>query len=550
MATRLNRDAATLQQKRKELAAIQDVELPQLYVAIGERVASLPKVPQSLTPYLERLRSIEKTSGKGAGVPVEARQRDAYVALGRAAFEQYGSKAVPKNIAPDLMRLTERQRALTAEVAALQEQRRPKARWPMRLLLTAAGCAGLAGVFWAVRSFEVLPTGKERGSSAGLLTPIARGKNDDASASSHGSHQRLRVDKDAVRAFEKAVVARSEQVKAECTKRLDGLRDKNGMDGIQAGYDATLAAWKKTVLDFVAPLEKEPLLKNVPFLADKTVRQEVLGGAEATLNQELADLVDQLARQVASQKQSVDNAFGGLNDLGQRFDRPIDQRQQLVNQSCSSLSVAFDNATTRLASRRLDVFREAVALVETKISLEEDRKRMEQAMAERALAAEHAKRAAEEAERERVLAERKASEDARAAATRVREAADATNRQRVVAASESRHNTSGGDATPGIMPEAAPRGPSPQAEYDANVIPRQFFDAHIAVGMTMDEVRRVIGMPDYIDQWPKRVVWWYDRVKDEKTGKGHAFVSFDRQSGRAAGVRSQEWVNKVRERPR
>lgn len=410
MAIKASRDTATLLQKKKELAAIQDVELPRLYSAIGKRVASLPKVPPSLTAHVEQLRAIEETAPAGAGASAEARQRDAYVALGRAAVEQYGSKAIPKNIAPELMKLTERQRALSVEVASLQKPGSPKTRWPMRLLLTATGCAGLAGVFLAVWFSGVLPSSEQRGSAAPRQSSVVRGDRAYAAASSSRNPDRLRVDKDAVRAFEKAVVGRAEEIKAECTKSLDALREKDSMNAIQSGYDAALAAWKKRLGDLVTPLEKDPLLKRLSFIEDLTVRQEVLEGSEATLNKELADLADELARQVVNQKQSVDNAFGGLNDLGKRFDRPVDQRQQLVNQSCSSLAVAFDNATTRLASRRLDVFRNAVARVEAKVRAAEEQARAEQLAAEQARAAERANQVAQNAEKERQGANGEASD--------------------------------------------------------------------------------------------------------------------------------------------
>lgn len=87
---------------------------------------------------------------------------------------------------------------------------------------------------------------------------------------------------------------------------------------------------------------------------------------------------------------------------------------------------------------------------------------------------------------------------------------------------------------------SAARGPDDPQEIstEGSVIPRQFFTQRIVKGLTMDQVHGLLGPPDDMSDSTARVIWNYFRVKDESTGKGWAFVSFDRQTGLVAGVGS------------
>jgi len=94
---------------------------------------------------------------------------------------------------------------------------------------------------------------------------------------------------------------------------------------------------------------------------------------------------------------------------------------------------------------------------------------------------------------------------------------------------------------PGSSRGAAARGPGDLQETTTEsaqgiVVPRQFFTQRIVKGLTIDQVHGLLGPPDDVDESTARVIWHYDRVKDESTGKGRAIVSFDRQTGLVAGV--------------
>lgn len=352
--------------KRAELAGLDAADLPRVYAAIGRRVAALPKVPLSLASFLDCVRNTGNTPPVGADAnSLEARQHAAYADLGRAAVDQFGPKAIPKDIAPELTRLKERRQVLAAEIATLETQPAPGSQWSRRLVLTAVACACLAGAFGAVRFFSASLLGRSLGTVAGVLPENRRGDAADASASTDEIKERLQIDRDAVRSLEKAVVAMADSVTAASTKGLDALREKNSASAIQSGYDAVLAAWRKESRKFAAPLDNESLLSQLPFLADKAAWQEILRGSQSTLEEELEEIARDLSEYVESQKQSADYAFGGLNDLGQRFERRAEERKQLINQGCSSLAAAFDNATRRLASQRIDAIREVIARQET-----------------------------------------------------------------------------------------------------------------------------------------------------------------------------------------
>ncbi|MGB8853216.1 MAG: hypothetical protein WCC69_06595 [Pirellulales bacterium] len=353
--------AATLSRKRAELATIETVDLPRLYRSIGKRVAALPKVPSSLAPHVESTRRLEATASLANEATTDAQRHEAYALLGQAAVDQFGEKAIPKNIAPELTRLKERRQGLAAEIAALDAQCRRRSPFARRLLWAAAGCVCLVGVSAAIWFSGVPSLGRGLGSVGGVLPANRQGDVPDVSASMEEVKKSLQIDRDAVRSFEKAVVAMAENVKAASTKGLDALREQDSVSAVQSGYDAVLAAWKKESRKFAAPVEKESLLNQLPFLADKAVRQEVLRGSQATLDEETERIARDLSEQVESHKQSADYAFGGLNDLGQRFERRAEERKQLINQGCSSLAAAFDNATTRMASKRIDAIRELTA---------------------------------------------------------------------------------------------------------------------------------------------------------------------------------------------
>lgn len=362
--------AATLSHSRAELVNIETVDLPRLYRSIGKRVASLQKVPPSLASHVESIRRIEEAIQSGAEVNADPQRNAAYVTLGQAVVDQYGEKAVPRNIVPELTRLKERRQALVTEITSLETQvthRHAAPHSTKRLLLAAAGCACLAAASTAVWFFGLLPFGRNPNSLS--VNPLKTRQGDFVVGpiSIEESTNKLQVNREAVRSFEKAVVAMADSVKAECTKNIDALRETDSLSAIQSGYDAVLVAWRKECHKFVAPLEQESLLRQLPVLANEEVRREALQELQEKLDRELETVSDDLTRQVDSQKQSADNAFGGLNDLGQRFERRAEERSQLINQGCSSLAVAFDNATTRVASRRVDSIRKLIAKQEAMV---------------------------------------------------------------------------------------------------------------------------------------------------------------------------------------
>lgn len=417
--------AATLSRTRTELVTIETVDLPRLYRAIGKRVAALPKVPPSLTSHVENIRRMENANPLGADPTADARRQAAYAILGQAAVDQFGQKAIPKDIAPELTRLKERRQVLAAEIATLEAQPLPGSRGSRRLLAAAVATACLAGAFIAVRISGVLSLGRTNAGDSAQLQRGLGGNSAEPTVTAEGYHKPLPIDREKIRAFEKAVVSTADGIKTEITKSLDALRGKKSVESIQSGYDAVLAQWKERSRMLAAPLEKEPLLKHLSFMADKAVQQEVLGESEETLERELESVTTELSQQVESQKESAEYAFGGLNDLGKRFDRSAEEREKLVTQCCSRLAVAFDNATTRLAGRRLDVLRNAVGMVEAKAKAAED-----------AIAAERARSAAEEAENTRLLVAQKAAEEDERTASQAQQEAKKRSAERATRVAE------------------------------------------------------------------------------------------------------------------
>jgi hypothetical protein len=169
-----------------------------------------------------------------------------------------------------------------------------------------------------------------------------------------------KVNKDALQSAQKELQASAEALAARVSKGLAALKNKGSVQAIHEGLDAVLEEWKKKSRELVSSFPNTDLVKQLPVLSDPEARRETLGRFTSMLESELNDITEDLTAQVASQKESVEYAFGGVDDQGKRFDRPAEERNQLVSQCVASLSEGFTSATERLSSERNSFLRDLV----------------------------------------------------------------------------------------------------------------------------------------------------------------------------------------------
>lgn len=211
-----------------------------------------------------------------------------------------------------------------------------------------------------------------------------------------------------IRAVEKEAVKQAAQIDADSTKAIDALRGKDSIKDIHTGTDAAFAVWKKSARQFTQSPKQTSLGKKLSSLQkDAASGGDIWKEAEATLQTEWDDAINDLTRELESKTKAIEDAFGLVNDAGQRIARPAAAREQLVNQACNGLQAAFDNATRRLASRHLDVLRDATERLEREIKADEDRKQAER------LATERARAEAEETKQQQLAEEQEAQEQER-----------------------------------------------------------------------------------------------------------------------------------------
>lgn len=154
-AKKLFGSAARLAQKQAELAALNTVTLPKLYYAVGKHLMSVEKLPPELEQkraeirHLEAQNSVEDVAGahssvepssesfasKAASLTQKAARKAAkvtgdaartariqagYVAMGKAAAEKYGERAMPASLAEDYRKSQSQRATLAAEIEELQ----------------------------------------------------------------------------------------------------------------------------------------------------------------------------------------------------------------------------------------------------------------------------------------------------------------------------------------------------------------------------------------------------------------------------------------------
>jgi hypothetical protein len=150
-AKKLFGTATKLAQKQAELATLNNVTLPKLYHAIGKKIVGLDKLPPDLVPHREKIRALEagistkpeepeaaSADGFAAKVKQLAQQtarkaskastdaiatmqiQTALIALGKQAADNYGNKAVPKDLVSALNSALQSRQALEQEINLLK----------------------------------------------------------------------------------------------------------------------------------------------------------------------------------------------------------------------------------------------------------------------------------------------------------------------------------------------------------------------------------------------------------------------------------------------
>lgn len=182
-ASRLVATSAQLAKKQAELATLRNVTLPKLYYSVGRKLAGMEKLPPDLAGHCEVIKELEAgiantpelpKSEPAVGFAAKAKQiaqhaakkaakatgdaaatvqiQAAYVALGKAAVERYGLKAVPKQLQSDLSAAERQIEALTEEIAALKNASAVGSLTPRRVVLAAGSLAGLFALVFVIRS--------------------------------------------------------------------------------------------------------------------------------------------------------------------------------------------------------------------------------------------------------------------------------------------------------------------------------------------------------------------------------------------------------------
>jgi hypothetical protein len=339
-----------LAQIKAELANLQDVELVRHYGAIGQRISRISNLPPSLATHAEAIRRIETSTAQGDVEPgsiASNELRAAYVTLGRDAVAQYGAKAIPKELAP------------------LEEQRcrsRRQQKWlgvaAVTVAAIATACVALA--FRGVSNLEP----QHPVSAEAAQEPFAMSKA-DTEAAVGDLFSALQVNKDDLQRAEKALSDSAEKIVSGATKGLAALKTKGSVQAIHKALDAVLEEWKKTSRELLSSFPHIAIVKQLPILADPDIRRKALGRIASTLESALDRISEDLAGQVVSKKESIEYAFGGVDDAGRRFDRPAAERNQIIGQSVASLSEGFGQATEQLSSELKSVLRNVVDLQES-----------------------------------------------------------------------------------------------------------------------------------------------------------------------------------------
>jgi hypothetical protein len=175
--------AAKLAQKQAALATLNNVTFPKLYYAIGRKIAGLDNLPPDLVPNREKIRQLEAAiakkpeelsatpsegfAAKAKHLAQQAAQKAAkatadaaatmriqaeYVALGKAAVEKYGEKAIPKELAADLANAQASREVLAHEVDELRQSSRVGLFTPARVLAVAGALVAVGLGFVVLRS--------------------------------------------------------------------------------------------------------------------------------------------------------------------------------------------------------------------------------------------------------------------------------------------------------------------------------------------------------------------------------------------------------------
>ena len=177
--------AAKLAQKQAALATLNNVTLPKLYHAIGKKIVGLEKLPPDLVPHREKIRALEAgiaakpeepQAAPAEGFAAKAKQfaqqaahkaskatadaaatmqiQAAYVSLGKNAVEQYGEKAVPKDIAFRFRETQDQISHLSTEIRMLNDSARTGVVTPQRVLVAGTMLVALLLIAFLLPRFE------------------------------------------------------------------------------------------------------------------------------------------------------------------------------------------------------------------------------------------------------------------------------------------------------------------------------------------------------------------------------------------------------------
>jgi hypothetical protein len=196
-----------LAQKQAELATLNTVTLPKLYHAVGKHLMSAAKLPPDLEQRRVDIRQLEAQSGAAQGLeearePSEAASGFAakaaqlaqqaarkaakatgdaarsaqvqagYVALGKAAAEKYGEKALPPEERQRYAALSTRREQLMADVAAIGKRSGTKTAF--RFVAFLALLAVMFGGGRVVRSWYAGTTTQQRADGKPVFRPTAQ----------------------------------------------------------------------------------------------------------------------------------------------------------------------------------------------------------------------------------------------------------------------------------------------------------------------------------------------------------------------------------------
>jgi len=148
---------------------VTSVTLPKIFREIGRRVAKSPKVPAVLKHHMDAIAEL-KPAVEAKDPAAVARLAEVYAALGKDAYEKFGDKAVPKDLAPHLavaFSAEKQPRVITVEKRSEPAARLPRPWWRNRYYVSAAVLLAIVTVAVTVAGFG------GRGSPFGQSRPMA-----------------------------------------------------------------------------------------------------------------------------------------------------------------------------------------------------------------------------------------------------------------------------------------------------------------------------------------------------------------------------------------